>query len=254
MLSALLITLREGLEAALLIGLVLIVVKRAGAGGARWVWLGVAAAAGVSLVAGGALFAAGAELEGAAEAAFEAGAMLAAAAVLAWMIVWMARRAQSLRATVGGRVAAAAGGAAALFWLAFLLVVREGLETALFLFAAIGEQRSLAAAAGALLGLALAAGLGYTVYLGSSRLDIGTLFAVLNVLLLGFGTYLVWRGLGELGELLSGGEAGELAGPIGAGLYAGALLWIYLRERSRGRRTMATGAAAPASGASSSHR
>jgi len=253
MLSALLITLREGLEAALLIGLVLIVVKRAGAGGARWVWLGVAAAAGVSLVAGGALFAAGAELEGAAEAAFEAGAMLAAAAVLAWMIVWMARRAQSLRATVGGRVAAAGSGAA-LFWLAFLLVVREGLETALFLFAAIGGQGSLATAAGALLGLALAASVGYAVYLGSSRLDIGTVFAVLNVLLLGFGTYLVWRGLGELGELIGGGEAGELAGPIGAGLYAGALLWIYLRERSRGRRPVATGAAVPASGASSSHR
>jgi len=254
MLSSLLITLREGLEAALLVGLVLVVVKRTGDGGARWVWLGVAAAAGVSLAAGGALFAAGAELEGAAEAAFESGAMLAAALVLAWMIVWMSRRAQSLRATVGGRVAAADRGAAALFWLAFLLVVREGLETALFLFAALGGQRSLGATAGALLGLALAAGLGYAVYRGSSRLDIGTFFAVLNVLLLGFGAYLVWRGLGELGELLGGGEAGELAGPIGAGLYAGVLLWIYLRERGRGRRRPATGAATTASGATTSHR
>lgn len=248
MLSSLLITLREGLEAALLVGLVLVVLKRSGAGGARWVWLGVVAAAGVSLAAGGALFVAGADFKGVAEAVFEAGAMLAAAAVLAWMIVWMARRAQSLRATVGGRAAAAAGSAAALFWLAFLLVVREGLETALFLFAAVGGHRSPAAAAGALLGLALAASLGYAVYLGSSRLDIGTVFAVLNVLLLGFGAYLVWRGLGELGEL-AGGGAGELAGPIGAGLYAGALFWIYLRERSRGRRRVATGAAAPASGA-----
>lgn len=254
MLSSLLITLREGLEAALLIGLVLVVVKRAGVGDARWVWFGVVAAAGVSLAAGGGLFAAGAELKGAAEAAFEAGVMLAAAAVLAWMIVWMTRRAQSLRATVDGRVASAAGSAAALFWLAFLLVGREGLETALFLFAAIGGERSLGATAGALLGLALAAGLGYAVYRGSSRLDIGALFTVLNVLLLGFGAYLVWRGLGELGEMLAGGKAGELIGPIGAGIYAGVLLWIYLRERRRGRRRPATGAAVPASGATTSLR
>ncbi len=230
MFSSLLITLREGLEAALLIGLLLAVLTRTGAGtGIRWVWLGVAAAAGVSLAAGAALFFTGGALEGAAEAAFEASAMLAAAAVLAWMIVWMARRAASLRGAIDGKVAAAAGGGA-LFWLAFVLVVREGLETALFLFAAVGEQRNPAAVAGGLAGLAVAAGLGYAVYRGGSRLNIRVFFTVLNVLLLVFGAYLVWCGLGELGEL-AGGEAGELAGPVGAAAYAGIMLWLLFRRR-----------------------
>ena len=238
MLSSLLITLREGLEAALLIGLLLAVVARTGDGrGSRWVWLGVAAAAAASVAAGAVLFATGASLEGTAEAAFEAGTMLAAAAVLGWMIIWMSRHAAALRDSVDGRVAAAAGSAAALFWLAFVLVAREGLETALFLFAAIGEERDAAALVGGLAGLAVAAGLGYAVYRGGSRLNIRAFFTVLNVLLLGFGAYLVWGGLGELGEI-AGGELGEMAGPIGAALYAGSLLWLLFR----GRRS--TGAAA----------
>ena len=241
MLPSLLITLREGLEAALLLGLLFAVLSRAGdVRGRRWVWLGVAAAVAASLAAGAALFATGAELEGTAEAAFEAGAMLAAAAVLAWMIVWMGRRAHALRGELGGKVAAAAGGAAALFWLGFVLVVREGLETGLFLFAAIGEDRSLAALAGGLAGIAVAAGLGYAVYRGGSRLNVRAFFTVLNVLLLGFGTYLVLRGVGELGEL-AGGEAGELAGPLAAGLYAGLMIWVLVREHRSARSAGSSG-------------
>jgi len=229
MLPSLLITLREGLEAALLLGLMMAVLARAGdIQGRRWVWLGVAAAVAASMAAGAALFVAGAELTGAAEAAFEAGAMFAAAVVLAWMMVWMGRRA---RGGLGGKVAAAAGSAAALFWLGFVLVVREGLETGLFLFAAVGQDRSLAALAGGLAGIAAAAGLGYVVYRGGSRLNVRAFFTVLNVILLGFGTYLVLRGVGELGELAAGGEAGELAGPLAAGLYAGLMIWVLLRER-----------------------
>src|SRR5665648_701831 len=211
MLLSLLITLREGLEATLLLGLLLAVLARAGdTQDRRWVWLGVAAAVAASLAAGAALFATGAKLEGAAAAAFEAGAMLAAAA----------------------------GSAAALFWLGFVLVVREGLETGLFLFAAVGEDRSLAALAGGLAGIAMAAGLGYAVYRGGSRLNVRVFFTVLNVILLGFGTYLVLRGVGELGELAAAGEAGELAG-LAAGLYAGVMIWVLLRE-GRGARSAAT--------------
>src|SRR5665647_2191618 len=96
MLPSLLITLREGLEATLLLGLLLAVLARAGdRQDRRWVWLGVAAAVAASLAAGAGGEERGAKLEGAAAAAFEAGAMLAAAAVLAWMIVWMGRRAVS---------------------------------------------------------------------------------------------------------------------------------------------------------------
>jgi high-affinity iron transporter len=240
MLSSLLITLREGLEAALLIGLLLAMVARAGSQqGARWIWTGVAAAAVVAAVAGTALFAMGAELEGTAEAVYEAGTMLLAAAVLGWMVIWMSRRAPGLGAEVGGRVAAAAGSAAALFWLSFAIVVREGLETALFLFAAVGSDSSLATVAGGVAGLAVAAGLGYAVYRGGARLNLRAFFTVLNVLLLVFGAYLVWRGFEEVGEIAAGGEIGEIAGPVAAAAYAGVLLWLLFRRR-------ATGAAAAA--------
>jgi high-affinity iron transporter len=233
MVSSLLITLREGLEAALLIGLLLAMLARGNAErSSRWVWFGVGAAAVTSIAAGAALFATGETLEGASEAAFEAAAMLTAAGVLGWMIVWVSRQAAALRGAIGVKVAAAAGSAAALFWLAFVLVVREGLETALFLFAAVGEDRSLAALSGGLAGLALAAGFGYAVYKGGSRIDVRAFFAVLNLLLLAFGAYLVWRGLGELGELAAGGEAGELAGPVGAVAYAAIMLWLASRRRS----------------------
>ena len=261
MLPSLLITLREGLEAALLLGLLMAVLSRAGdMPGRRWVWLGVAAAIAASLAAGAALFAAGAELEGTTEAAFEAVTMLAAAAVLAWMIVWMGRRSRTMRDAIGGKVAVAAGSAAGLFWLGFVLVVREGLETGLFLFAAVGEERSLAALAGGLTGIAIAAGVGYAVYRGGSRLNVRAFFAVLNVVLLAFGTYLVFRGAGELGELTAAGEAGELAGPLAAGLYAGLMIWVLLRERrnARGRGGSAcaipTGVAAPGPAGSASRR
>lgn len=234
MIPSLLITLREGLEAALFIGLLLALLARSGSRrGASWVWLGVAAAVVASVAAGAALFLTGSSLEGAAEEGFETATMLAAAIVLGWMIVWMSRHAAALRGDVDAKVAAAAGSAAALFWLAFVLVVREGLETVLFLFAAVGENGGLAALAGGLAGLALAAGLGYAVYRGGSRLNVRSFFAVLNVVLVGFGTYLVWRGLGELGELI-GGEAGELAGPIGAVAYATVMLWLMARQRTRG--------------------
>jgi FTR1 family protein len=171
--------------------------------------------------------------------------MFAAAVVLAWMIVWMGRRAHALRGELGGKIAAAAGSAAALFWLGFVLVVREGLETGLFLFAAVGQDRSLAALAGGLAGIAVAAGLGYAVYRGGSRLNVRVFFTVLNVVLLGFGTYLVLRGVGELGELAAGGEAGELAGPLAAGLYAGLMIWVMLRERPGVRSAGSSGSPRP---------
>jgi high-affinity iron transporter len=234
LLSSLLITLREGLEAALLVGLLLAMASRARSShGSRSIWLGVAAAAAVSAVAGAALFALGASLDGTAEIVYEAATMLGAAAVLGWMIIWMSRRAPGLRDDVDGRVAAAAGSATALFWLSFAIVVREGLETALFLFAAVGRNGSAAAVAGGLTGLAVSAALGYAMYRGGARLDLRTFFTVLNVLLLGFGAYLVWRGMEEVGEL-AGGGLGEIAAPVVAAAYAGTLLWLLLRRRPTG--------------------
>lgn len=252
MLSSFLITLREGLEAALLLGIVLALLVRTGAGDrTRSVWAGVGAALVVSLVAGVLLFTTGAGLEGAAEEVFEAAAMILAALVLSWMVLWMRRQARTLRSAMDGRVRGAlVGGAAALFWLGFAIVVREGLETALFLFAAVGDEGGATDLVGAVVGLSVAALLGVGVYRGGLRLDLRRVFAVLNVALLAFGAYLLWGAAGELGEL-AGGEAGEIAGPLVAAAYLAIMTWLYRRSGREGdRQDDAERPAAPRAGAS----
>jgi high-affinity iron transporter len=237
-LSSLLITLREGLEAALLVGIVLALLVRGGAAErTRSLWAGVTAAVAVSLAAGAVLFATGAELEGAAEQGFEAVAMLAAAAILTWMILWMRRQARTLSTDMEGRVKGAiSGGGTALFWLGFAIVAREGLETALFLFAAVGEHGGLAEVAGALTGLAVALAIGGAAYRGGLRLDLRKVFTVLNVVLLAFAGYLVWGAVEEVGELV-GGDAAEIAGPLVAVAYGATMIWLYLRGGQARRAT-----------------
>ena len=110
-------------------------------------------------------------------------------------------------------------------------------ETALFLFAAVGDEGGLGEIVGALAGLALAVALGLGVYRGGLRLDLGRLFNVLNVILLAFAGYLLWGAVGELGELI-GGEAAEMAGPLVAIGYAGTMIWLLLRN-GRGGHTEA---------------
>jgi len=229
MLSALLITLREGFEAALLIGILLAAVRRGG-GSSRSIWIGAAAAAGVSLIAGAALFASGRELTGTSEQLFEAGAALIAAGFLTWMLFWMRDHAAGSASRLSERAGAAlATGGAALAWLAFAAVVREGFETALFLFAAPGEG-GFAAVLGALAGLAVATALGVAVYRGASRLDLGLFFKITGALLVVFAAYLLFGAVGELGEIF-GGEAFEVLGPLVAVVYVAIAGWLYLRPR-----------------------
>lgn len=231
MVSALLITLREGVEAALLIGIILAIVRQAGGGGGdRRVWYGVAAAILVSLGLGGVLALTGRELEGTAEEVFEAAAALLAVGVLTWMLFWMRRQAGAEAQTLRERTSAAvAAGGWTLFWIAFVAVVREGIETALFLFAAADEARPLATLTGAALGLVAAAALGVAVYRGVNRLRLSTFFTVSGVLLIAFAGYLLAGSLHELGEL-AGSEALEEGGMIAAIVYVVAALWLFLRR------------------------
>jgi high-affinity iron transporter len=232
MLSALLVTLREGFEAALLIGIVLAFLRQAGVEGkTRGVWLGIGAAVAVSVVAGAALFAVGGGLEGTAEALFEAGAMLAAVAVLTWMTFWMQRQARGLAGELRERVSGAlVVGGAALFWVAFIMVVREGLETALFLFAGSADASRWATVVGGLSGLLVAVALGYAVYRGGSRVSARTFFRVTGALLIVFAAYLLFGALHELGEA-AGSEALEESGPFVAGAYGVAMLTAFFWPR-----------------------
>lgn len=194
MLASALITLREGLEAALIVGIALSVLyhmKRPDQAGA--LWTGVAVAIAVSLVVGLAFNLLGLVLEGRSEEIFEGTTMLLAAAVLTWMIFWMQRQGQqvAMRLKQDVRQAVAAGDKGALFSLAFVAVLREGIETVLFLTAAAFSVASIQIVVGGVLGLALAVGLGWLVFTGSRRLDVRAFFRLTGILLLLFAAGLI---------------------------------------------------------------
>jgi len=128
MLSAILITFREGLEAALIVGIVIgYLVKIGQPSHVRNAWLGVGAAALMSALIAWAITAVGAELEGPTEQIFEGTTMFLAVIVLTWMIFWMARTARYLKAELHARLDGAINaGAGAVFVVAILAVGREG--------------------------------------------------------------------------------------------------------------------------------
>jgi high-affinity iron transporter len=203
MISALLITLREGLEAALIVGIVLGLLRRLGKSDQqRWVWAGVGAAVAVSVLAALALGRLGLALEGRGEEIYEGFAMLLAAGVLTWMISWMQRESRQIRTSLEARTqqALSTQSARLLFGFAFVAVVREGLETVLFLTAAALGTEPGQTLAGALAGLALAALLGWALYASGHRLNLRAFFQVTGLLLIFFAAGLLAHGVHELQE------------------------------------------------------
>lgn len=211
MFASALITLREGLEAALIVGIVLGVLRKLDRmDRSRPVWAGVLVAVVVSIIAGLALNALGVALEGRGEEIFEGLAMLLAATVLTWMIFWMARQGRRIQAELelDVRRAVTVGSAWALFSLAFVAVVREGIETVLFLTAAAlrqAQDTAFSATAaqtlvGGALGLIVAVALGWLMLAAGKRLDVGAFFRVTGALLILFAAGLVAHGAHELQE------------------------------------------------------
>jgi high-affinity iron transporter len=201
MLAAFLIGLREGLEAALIVGIVLSYLKKMGTRRQAALWWGVAAAVAVSLAAGLALQALGVAFEGLGEQLFEGITMLLAAGVLTWMIFWMQRQARGIRAELEADVRQAmTGGWWGLFVLAFVVVVREGIETALFFTAAAFSASPVQTLIGGGLGLAAAGVVGYFVFVASKRLDVRMFFRITSVLLIMFAAGLAAHGVHELTE------------------------------------------------------
>ncbi|MDR7458282.1 MAG: iron uptake transporter permease EfeU [Armatimonadota bacterium] len=203
MASSLLITLREGLEAALILGIILAYLARTGhRDKAGAVWLGTVSSIVLSVAAGVAIFLTAGGLEGHAEEIFEGATMVAAAGVLTYMIFWMRRQAIGIRAHLQAQVQTAleSGSLWALGLLAFVAVGREGLETVLFMIAAITTASASAALLGGGLGLAAAAVLGYLLYRGTYRLNLRAFFNVTSILLLLFAAGLLAHGLHEFHE------------------------------------------------------
>ncbi len=203
MLGAFLITLREGLEMSLIVGILLAYLARTGHKREfSAIWAGVAGAALVSFLAGGIIFVTAGEFEGRGEQIFEGLAMFTAVAVLTYMIFWMRRQAVTIRSELQTKVSEALrlGSRAALVLLTVVSVGREGVETALFLFATVRASSSLSAGLGAILGLGAAIILGWSLYKGTYRLDLRAFFNVTSLLLLLVGAGLFARGIGEIQE------------------------------------------------------
>ena len=174
-----LIGLREGLEAALIVAiLVAYLVKLDQRSQLSRIWTGVGAALGLSVLVTVLLVLTGSALEPRAEQLFAGTMSLLAVGLITWMIFWMAVHARSLKSHLHGEVdKALVSSSWALGVVAFVAVAREGLETALFVWAA--AQSSATATApfiGALLGLAVAVALGFLLYRGALKVDLRRLF------------------------------------------------------------------------------
>lgn len=203
MLVTLLIALREGLEAALIVGIMFGYLKKTGqTTHGRQIWIGVVGAIALSVALAVGIQLAGAELEGAAEEIFEGTAMILAVVVLTWMVVWMRTQARTMKSSLENQVQTAIGGGAGwgLATVAFLAVFREGVETALLLSAAAFTTDAVGALAGAAIGLALAAVLGALIYASTIRLNLRLFFSVTSLLLLAFAAGLLARGVHEFQE------------------------------------------------------
>jgi high-affinity iron transporter len=203
MIASFLLALREGLEAALIVGLtigVLTKMKRREQTPAVWAGVGVATA--VSLIVALVLNRVGAAFEGRAEQIFEGVTMFLASAVLTWMIFWMARQGRQVQNDLQADVKTALvrGGRWGLFAIAFFAVVREGIETALFLTAAAMTSSAEQVLIGGLAGLAAAAVLGWVLFATAVRLNLRRFFQVTSILLILFAAGLMAHGIHEFNE------------------------------------------------------
>ena len=204
MIPAFLITLREGLEAALIVGIVAAYLVKIGRRDALpRVWLGVIAAVVVSIVAGVLILLTIERLPLVVQETIEGLAAIFAVVVLTWMLFWMRRQGRAMKGDLerGVDLAIANGSVWALAGLAFVSVAREGLETVLFmsvLFSASGVGP--APAIGGLLGLALAVGIGWAIFVAGVRIDLRRFFLITGTLLIFVAAGLCAFAVAELSE------------------------------------------------------
>ncbi|MCL4436737.1 MAG: FTR1 family protein [Thaumarchaeota archaeon] len=213
--APLLITFREALEAALIVGILAAYLKKIGRPDLnRHLLLGVVGAVATSIVAGGVAAYIYGGLEGVAAELFEGLASISATAVLTYMIFWMTRNARSIRGELEAKIntTVTRGYVYGITVLAFVAVAREGLETVLFL-TAFAVRDFAATLVGMIVGVGAVIGLSFLMMRGIYRLDIRRFFKYTSTLLLIFSAGLFGYGVHELMEAAehSGIEIGPLA-------------------------------------------
>ena len=209
-----LIGLREGLEAALVVGILVAYLTRVGRRDALpKLWTGVGLAIALALAIGAAFTFSAYMLTFEAQELLGGGLSLLAVAMVTWMIFWMQKAGRTMKSGLEGGVdKALRGGVWALVAIGFVSVAREGVETTLFLWAMVQSfQDQAIALIGAVIGLGVAAVLGWFIARGMLRLNLGRFFTW-------SGGFLVVVAAGVLAYAFHDlQEAGALPGPFGAG-------------------------------------
>jgi high-affinity iron transporter len=225
-----LIGLREGLEAGLIVGILVAYVRKVGRTDVLpRLWVGIGIAVLVSLGAGAALTWGPYGLSFTAQEALGGGLSLVAVAMVTWMIFWMASHARGLKQDLHSRLdMALAGAGVGIVLIGTLSVGREGIETALFVWATVNSTGSAAlGTAGALLGLLTAAALSWLLARGVVRINLGRFFtwtgAFLVLIVAGVFAYAIGD-LQEAGVLPGGTAAFSLAGAVPPSSWYGSLL------------------------------
>ncbi len=187
MIPTLVIALREGVEASLIIGIIAAFLVKEGRGDAlRQMWVGVAIAVALCVGVAVSLEVVGQQLPQREQEQLETVIGLIAVGAVTYMIFWMRRNARGIKATLEGSAAGALaqGSTMALVGMAFLAVLREGFETSVFLLAAFQDSTdTTAAGAGAVVGLVAAIAIGVGIYRGGVRINLTRFFRVTGLIL-----------------------------------------------------------------------
>ena len=231
MLSSFIIALREGLEAALIVGILIAYVQKSKREPLlRYVWLGVGAAVALSLGLGAILSFSSRSLSETGTALFAGVSSFAAVILVTWMVFWMKATSKNLRSNIATKVDGAfLTGPIALAGVAFLAVVREGLETSIFVYTNFKSVADpLGSALGLLAGFALSITLGYLIFKSAITINLSKFFTYTGIALIIVAAGVLSYGVHEFQELgyLPGADfyAFDLTSMLGTDSLVGAVL------------------------------
>ncbi len=239
MLATFFLMLREGLEAALIVGIVAAYLVKIGRRDALpRIAVGVASAVVLSIAIGVAVILTIEELPEIIQATAEGVAALVAVAVLTWMLFWMRRQGRAIKGELEHEVdlAISSGGTFALVALAFVAVIREGVETALFLIPVLSfNGAGIDTIAGGVLGLVVAFATGWAIFVAGRRVNLRRFFTVTGSILIFVAAGLVAFAIHEFGEaglVANTGVAFDLGGVLSDTTPLGSILHGLFGYRS----------------------
>ncbi len=205
MFTAFVISLREGAEIAIILAVIMAYLRKLEQSGEnKRVWFGVGAAVVLSILSGVVINALiGANNAEGFQVILEGSFKILAVILLTYMTIWMKRQSAVAASSLQVRVQKAldSGSVWALATLAFVSVIREGIETVLFIVSATEKASTLSIAGGVVLGFGLASVIGYVLYRGTYRLQLRTFFNAMSVLLMIMAAGLLAGGIHEFQEI-----------------------------------------------------